>query len=152
MSSFSKAFEKKKFFQGTKIARETDKVRKPFVVIWHTPETSFLNEVIDALSSLNIPYILSSNPEKDLSKADMVIFLRSDPKLYETAFRELCVPVAPRLNPKTKDYNAILEQGNGFYFAPENKWEIFAALIRACETFQFPYDWENLLRGVHQAN
>lgn len=145
MNRFAVAYEKKKFFRT--------KGGKPSIVIWHTNDTPYAKDIVDALTSLQIPYVLKNRvEEQDLGKADMVIFFENNPQYYELAFRHLCVPVAPCFEKRTKDYNAVLEQGNGFYFHPENKWEVFTALIRACETFQFPYDWENLLREIHKGS
>lgn len=148
MGSFTLALEKKKFYSH--LGNE----QKPFVVVFHEGGVPHAYDILDALSSLKIPFVLKGGlePSDDVKKADIMIFFRADPILYKLAFQNLCVPVAPRLPPKTQDYNAVLESGNGFYFHPENKWELFAAFIRACETFQFPYDWENLLREIHKMN
>lgn len=165
MIPFPVAFEKKKFLQQTEASSRGFSTQnnlaqpsqilaqKPFVVIFHQGETSHVHDVIDALTSLHMPFVVKSTLDSsdDVKRADIMIFFKDDPKLYELAFQNLCVPVAPRSSKSTKDYNAVLESGNGFYFQPENKWEVFAALIRACETFQFPYDWENLLREIHNS-
>lgn len=156
MLPFPVAFEKKKFLQQAEVSSRSfsaqNNLARPFVVIFHQGETSHVHDVIDALTSLHMPFVVKSTPDssEDVKRADIMIFFRDDPKLYELAFQNLCVPVAPRSSKAAKDYNAVLESGNGFYFQPENKWEVFAALIRACETFQFPYDWENLLREIHK--
>lgn len=149
--SFAIAFERKKFSRH--YAEGKGSSRKPRVVIFNNSKIPFVRDIIDALESLNIPYVLKSandtSSEKDLEKSDMVIFFDQNPMLYKLASQYLCVPVAPHWEQNTKDYNAVLECGNGFYFHLENKWEVFSALIRACETFQFPYDWENLLREIY---
>lgn len=54
------------------------------------------------------------------------------------------VPVAEK---GISTFDPILEKGNGFLFH-ENPWSLFAALVRAQETYRFPYDWENLIKAV----
>lgn len=58
------------------------------------------------------------------------------------------VPISQYNGEKTLDYNPIEEEGNGFYFKNPTTWEIFAAIVRALETYRFPYDWENLIRII----
>jgi len=45
-----------------------------------------------------------------------------------------------------ENYNPNSEKGNAFVYSSHNVWSIFAALIRATETFKFPYDWKNLMK------
>ena len=54
------------------------------------------------------------------------------------------VPVAEK---GVSTFDPIHEKGNGFLFH-ENPWSLFAALVRAQETYRFPYDWENLIKAV----
>ncbi|MFH1218216.1 MAG: hypothetical protein V1679_00015 [Candidatus Peregrinibacteria bacterium] len=44
------------------------------------------------------------------------------------------------------DYNPNRETGCGFVYKGRSAWSIFAALVRARETFRFPYDWSHLVR------
>lgn len=44
------------------------------------------------------------------------------------------------------DYDPNHETGNSFVFENEDPWCIFAALVRARETFKFPYDWKFIMR------
>lgn len=47
---------------------------------------------------------------------------------------------------KTQNYDPNQETGNSFIYNENNHWAIFAALVRAMETFRFPYDWKNIVR------
>lgn len=58
------------------------------------------------------------------------------------------VPISAYCGEETLDYNPLKEEGNGFYFKKDTTWEMFAAVVRALETYQFPYDWENLIRAI----
>ena len=55
------------------------------------------------------------------------------------------IPISP-MRDEIKDYNPNHETGNGFIYQKSDRWCIFAALVRAIETFKFPYDWNNIVR------
>lgn len=60
-----------------------------------------------------------------------------------------CVPIAQfRDEKETVDYNPIRENGDGFYFKEPTRWDLFDAIVRARETYNFPYDWENLIKEI----
>ncbi|MFA6305433.1 MAG: hypothetical protein WC651_01740 [Candidatus Gracilibacteria bacterium] len=45
-----------------------------------------------------------------------------------------------------KNYDANRETGNAFIYKNPSPWSVFAALVRAIETFKFPYDWKHIIR------
>lgn len=45
-------------------------------------------------------------------------------------------------------FDPIEEKGNGFVYEPKNSWSLFAAFVRAAETYRFPYDWQNIVKSV----
>lgn len=55
------------------------------------------------------------------------------------------IPVSP-MRVELQDYNPNHETGNSFIYRGSDSWSIFAALVRALETFKFPYDWNNIVR------
>lgn len=55
------------------------------------------------------------------------------------------IPVSPTRT-GVCDYNPNHETGNSFIYKFDNHWCIFAALVRALETFKFPYDWNSIVR------
>mgnify|MGYP001599265972 CR=1 FL=1 len=55
------------------------------------------------------------------------------------------VPISLQ-RPEIQDYNPNKESGNAFVYKKKSKWSAFAALVRASETFKFPYDWKNIVR------
>lgn len=97
----------------------------------------------------NIRYLDSDitqvEKKKIMQAADFAIELSSN---IVPILKTGCVPVAQLNGDSTVEYNPLHEKGNGFYFKDSTKWEIFAALIRALETYKFPFDWENLIREV----
>ena len=44
------------------------------------------------------------------------------------------------------DYHPNHETGNAFIYNDNTAWSAFAALVRAVETFKFPYDWQGIVR------
>ncbi len=43
-----------------------------------------------------------------------------------------------------EDYNPVQETGNAFVFTHATTWHCFAALVRAIETYKFPFDWRTI--------
>lgn len=85
--------------------------------------------------------------ENMVKAADMALFL-SDP----TEFAELSeclahgtVPIAPDTR-ALQDYNPVQETGNSFLYRENGVWQCFAAIVRACETYIFPFDWKTIQR------
>lgn len=58
--------------------------------------------------------------------------------------KQKLVPVAEK---GVSTFDPIEEKGNGFLFH-RSPWSLFAALVRAQETYRFPYDWQNLVKAV----
>jgi hypothetical protein len=44
-------------------------------------------------------------------------------------------------------YDPVGECGSGFTFNFDEGWSLFVALVRASETYRFPYDWGNIIKG-----
>lgn len=59
------------------------------------------------------------------------------------------IPVCRKRN-HVEDYDPNHETGNGFVYHDKSHWGVFAALVRASETFKFPYDWKHIVKqGVY---
>ena len=61
----------------------------------------------------------------------------------ETAMNYGVIPIAPPNN-LAQDYDLEKEQGNAFIYKEKSPWSFFAGLIRALESFKFPYDWKTI--------
>lgn len=91
------------------------------------------------------------NDEKNIRKmfaaADMSLFLTDASELpeLEASLHYGTVPVCP-LTKKIKSYDPNQESGEGFLFDKLTVWHSFAAIVRALETFRFPYDWRTIQR------
>ncbi|MBL4694599.1 hypothetical protein JKY72_04490 [Candidatus Gracilibacteria bacterium] len=55
------------------------------------------------------------------------------------------IPVSAE-RPDLMDYDANHETGYGFIYKNTGVWGVFAALVRAVETFKFPYDWKHIMQ------
>lgn len=86
---------------------------------------------------------------------DVVIFVPfgNTPKEHlKQAWKRGVVPVVSFETEKTVNYNPNTESGNSFLYTGNTAWEVFAALIRACETFKFPHDWKFLVKQAKKSD
>ena len=79
--------------------------------------------------------------------ADIALFFKDPTSVPELqlALRYGAVPIAPTTK-ALENYNPVQESGNAFLYDTEDKWSCFAALVRALETFNFPFDWRTIQR------
>ncbi len=89
---------------------------------------------------------------KMLAASDIALFLspNQEPDAVEDALRYGVIPVAPAMG-KLENYNPVQETGNAFIFDKATKWQCFATLVRALETFKFPYDWRTIQRHAMES-
>ncbi|PIP65198.1 hypothetical protein COU77_03705 [Candidatus Peregrinibacteria bacterium CG10_big_fil_rev_8_21_14_0_10_49_16] len=89
------------------------------------------------------------NTEKDttamLLAADIAVFC-SDPQ--DVPELKACmgagvIPVTPKTS-QVQEYNPIQENGYAFFYQSPSHWHAFAAVVRAIETYRFPYDWRTI--------
>lgn len=90
-----------------------------------------------------------------LAGSDMALYcaLPADLGEMEDVLRYGVIPVAPAM-PLLDNYNPVQESGNAFVYDKPTKWVAFASVVRALETFRFPYDWKTIQRyameSVHE--
>lgn len=85
--------------------------------------------------------------EELLPACDAVYFHGRKPsrEKIEKAFKSGVVPIAKTATYGiVHDFDPVKEHGNSFTFDKETPWHIFAAIIRATETYKFSYDWKNI--------
>ncbi len=58
------------------------------------------------------------------------------------------IDMVPLADAGIEAFDPIAEKGHGFLYEKDNAWSLFAALVRATETYRFPYDWKNLVKSV----
>lgn len=80
--------------------------------------------------------------------ADMALLFEEHMEDIENLMLNGTVIIGSEESPFLKNYHPNEETGNSFTFASVNPWEIFRALVRAHETYRFPYDWGHIVRGL----
>lgn len=93
----------------------------------------------------NVHFFDNQSETSAYAAADFAVSFNGN---VSSVWKHGCVPIAKIDGDATNNYNPLAEEGNGFYFKNSTKWEVFAAIVRALETYQFPYDWENLIREI----
>lgn len=94
---------------------------------------------------------IAAEDEKNIHRmyaaADMALFL-ADPSSSPELQHCLQYGVVPVSAPASTldDYDPIQETGNSFLSSSTNKWNIFASIVRAVETYKFPFDWRTIQR------
>lgn len=83
-----------------------------------------------------------------LMAADMAVVFDEKQATLKTLFDKGVIPVGHEKSPLLANYHPNDETGNGFTYSDKNPWGVFAALVRACETYHFPYDWQHIIRGI----
>lgn len=144
MSSQKKVLEQKQKLKEQIAA--TDKRTALVFFELQRDEAGVAHELIEAVKELGVNVVADESPSKNLEASDVAVVFSK--KMLEAARQAGCVPVAQQNGAGTNDYNPLLEKGNGFYFKKDGKWEIFAAIVRALETYKFPYDWEDVVKEV----
>jgi starch synthase len=83
--------------------------------------------------------------------ADMALFLTA-PLAKELTIC-LSYGVIPVSTPADvlENYNPIQEAGNAFLIEGRTEWHAFAALVRAIETYKFPYDWRTIQKHAMES-
>ncbi len=92
------------------------------------------------------------NMRKMLAGSDIAVFFAESDEDGErdNALRYGTIPVS-LANVELENYNPVQETGNAFVFEEATHWQCFAALVRALETFKFPYDWRTIQRHAMNA-
>jgi len=112
---------------------------------------SIKNEVYktlkEGLSHLDAKVLTEEDFKEGLKKANLVILLNENFDKVKEAWENGVVPITQKHDTSIIDYNPNTESGNAFVFQNANEWEVYAAVVRALETFKFPYDWKFIVRS-----
>lgn len=104
---------------------------------------------LDSFSFAHVHYVpYSEKSRKQLMQAsDMMVTMPFND--LEEMFMNGVIPISHRRN-EVADYNPNSESGNGFIYGESGEldhWKVFAALVRALETYKFPYDWKHIINS-----
>jgi len=94
--------------------------------------------------------VIVGNSEDERRKiyaaSDVILIPALSEECKEEASRAMnygVIPVIPATD-FAEDYNPNQEKGNAFVYIKDSPWSLFANIIRATESFRFPYDWKNI--------
>lgn len=99
-------------------------------------------------------HVFTQLDEAFFNDCDVVIFMPFEnvpEKLLKEVLQRGIVPIASDKNALCSNYNPNKESGNSFTFSGTTPWEAFAALVRACETFKFPFDWKHIVKQARRS-
>ncbi len=118
-------------------------VMKDGMMAMNVPVVVFVSE---SVHKKNIPEGVTAVSRRDAHYADMwracdMAFCLS-PEATAEALDAMCVPLALKGIAGLQNYDPNREKGNAFIFEKMNPWLMFAAMVRACETYRFPFDWK----------
>lgn len=121
---------------------------KPKVVLLGNFDTELMN----ALNKEGIAVCFFQDFDNlDALNGDILLV---DKDLEEQALQILklqtMVPVIYNNTQNFVEFDANREVGFAFIYKNFSAFSQFAAIIRAIETFKFPYDWKNLLKEVQE--
>jgi hypothetical protein len=92
--------------------------------------------------------------EKEIDRlflaADIAITFDNHHELIKLLMNYGVVMVGEDRSPFLENYRPNEETGNAFLFNKKDLWSVFAALVRALETFKFPYDWNHIVRKIYK--
>jgi len=151
---------KKQFFSVHSIKQSTD---KPLVIVDLSQNVDFkwIAQLINGIAELDFPMVVLGNTNLEIPKkilqikekeqfegaydaSDFVLLPKMSASKLMQAWSNRVVPICEKSD-LTSNYDPIEEKGNSFTVEISNEWGFFAALIRATETYKFPYDWKHLL-------
>ena len=87
-----------------------------------------------------------------LAGSDIALFFSTndDEAMLENCLRYGVIPVSLPME-VLDNYNPVQESGNAFIYEDPSQWMCFASLVRALETFKFPFDWRTIQRHAMDA-
>lgn len=169
---FSKLFDSKKVYkqQYTSTLSLPFSHQQPIVgfCAGTDEDLEMLGQIIDGIEALKLPLIIFWSGSKKISPSwyeQASVITPKDPH-YESmwracdmaycftsddasmAFASGVVPLAPKGVKATENYNPNQESGNCFVYDTLNPWVMFSSLVRATETYKFPFDWKCIVRNA----
>ncbi len=152
---FSKLFDSKKIYKQ----QYAEMLSLPFshdvpVVgyrVRNKDDAVLLESMREGAKALGLPFLVFEEGSKkphaeDLWRACDVAFCFSDEDVIR-AFAAGIVPLVPTGLLGAENYDPNREKGNSFVYHGMSQWSMFSALVRATETFKFPFDWKCVVKN-----
>jgi len=106
-------------------------------------KNSAFNEKFTFVKNENVSLV-----KKYVIGADMAIIFENNSQIVKKLMDNGVVIIGNSNITQLKNYDSNKETGNSFTFKSMNAWAIFRALVRARETYTFPYDWQHIVKAV----
>ncbi len=105
---------------------------------------------LEALTELKFDFALYKGSKAAKSAEFDVVVLSSDraDQTFDYIQKFKAVPIVFKGTKGFYDYNPVKEFGNSFIYKQDSPWYMLQAVIRAAETYKFPYDWKTLRAEV----
>ena len=100
----------------------------------------------------NIYHVFQEDVQKTLSGFDFFI-CNGETKDIQGLLKEGVIPIVYKknyLSSLLQEFNPIKWEGNCFLFDSENKWSMYASVVKYLENYKFPYDNKNLVKNTVQ--
>ncbi|MBD3156460.1 hypothetical protein GF369_01395 [Candidatus Peregrinibacteria bacterium] len=133
--------------------KQQKKARKTPTLVMSVPQnTKMLEKLREGLDHIDITVVETKQLKaQNLAKAHMVVLFGHDEAALKLAWEAGVVPIVKPFNDSIVDYNPNTESGNSFIYEEDNYWDVFAAIVRARETYKFPYDWKFIMRSCKRS-
>lgn len=169
---FSKLFDSKKVYKQQCASQLTLPFSHQQPIVGFCAETEkdleLLQSFLDGISAMKFPLILfwKGSKKPSIDWYDQVAIVTPRDAHYETMWRACdtaycfteedvaqsfesgVVPLAPKGLKGTENYDPNKEKGNSFIYEGSGPWVMFSSLVRAAETFKFPFDWKCIVRNA----
>ncbi len=132
--------------EETHANRSTDS-KTPIIYLAASIKNEVYKTLQEGLSHLDAKVITEEDFAEGMKTANLVVILNENLDKVKEAWRNGVVPITQNLGSSIIDYNPNTESGNAFVYKNANEWEVYAAVVRALETYKFPYDWKFIVRS-----
>lgn len=156
--------EKKKYAKALKDYYHFNTKNKAIGLILLNDESS-IDFLLDGLEVLSCDFVVKTKKEftqklnvtwsgdikKDLLLGFDFVVSDNDSEWLWEYFKLWVVPILPNDNHLSgilKEFDPLQSEGNSFFYLSENKWSLYASIIRYLENYKFPYDNRNLVKNV----
>ena len=119
-----------------------------FVIFSDEEPGDFSNEKSGKMAWLNLQKGNMKEAETYLNACDMAVVFEEHMSQVEKLQHEGIVIIGNEKSPLLENYHPNEETGNAFTYSGTSSWCVFMGLVRALETYRFPYDWMHIVRNV----
>lgn len=133
--------------QEEKTSKNSKVSKTPIIYLAASIKNEVYKTLQEGLSHLDAKILTEEDFATGMEEANLVILLNENFDKVKEAWENGVVPITQKLDSSILDYNPNTESGNAFVFQNANQWEIYAAVVRALETYKFPYDWKFIVRS-----